>query len=947
MQQNDDQMRRPHTRHRPAAFAVFVLVAALLALVADAWLSPLLSVPREVSSGAEQVDMPPGATPLAIDIGDFSPQAFDISFEALATDDYFDNYFQSANANGIGLELQHPGLLYFRILDAYLPVAATIELNRYYDFRVVGGAGKATEVYVDGALALKVTDPVIIARRVNFDRFLVGSGLADQRRLQGDIRNLEVKLSGTTAPWWARPLLAVVGALAALAFGFIGARWFGLFNLASQDRTDATLGPALLASACFVVLTGAGLALGDGNIGVVKWTGSVVALVLIAIFGATSGWLRGRRVPVWTSALVLFAVMIALGTVLWNGIDTFNASRRITVIWSAAMALSATAFALPRLRRSSAIPGWELPGRLVTGALLSVGLFVAFIAQSHLQNWHQIANAIDARPLAGAFFAVLGALAALAAATSVLKGSREQTPTSVDFPRRVLAILPYLVFAFLAFRSDMLFLGSSELHWEYYAGVVRTLRSGGWLLGEAPSQYGTLGLLLAALVPGPTSWDGFFVFHALLLLAAASLFLEAAVRFCGVPRMLAFVLVTFTVFLAYPGLIEPTPYPSSGPMRFIWVYALLFWACASFRGEGEVLTRFTRLGAVLWGLGLLWSAESAIYATAVYFAPIGLHLVTTLTTQFQRRRLFIAELVLPILPGAIALAGFILPASLVYRMMHGAWPDWSMHFMYGFAYASGFGGLPVPANGPIWILMLVLAIGVLSVFQFDRTDRAATARGYLAIAATSAIWAISSYYVGRAVPNNIVAIFPLIAFSVITLLRSWPPNWSRVPALAVTVPVLAVAFASPPLNDALFLKIGEMRLPSGSVALQVRRADEELTALVEKAGISVGDAVVYYGYEPATPVVELNGQPIVFDRTWLPTPLQLLEEPVPPARREQILARMADQSDGGFLIQKHGQAEDRFAQWLDLLRTYFKPAGAWDSENYSIYSFEPRSADTR
>jgi hypothetical protein len=87
---------------------------------------------------------------------------------------------------------------------------------------------------------------------------------------------------------------------------------------------------------------------------------------------------------------------------------------------------------------------------------------------------------------------------------------------------------------------------------------------------------------------------------------------------------------------------------------------------------------------------------------------------------------------------------------------------------------------------------------------------------------------------------------------------------------------------------------------------------------------------------------------IAFENTWLPSPMQLLEEPIDPARRQQVIARFNRRNpQSGYIVRALPQANDRFSQWISLVEQYYVPDGRWESDHYQVYKFRPRLPNER
>ncbi len=86
--------------------------------------------------------------------------------------------------------------------------------------------------------------------------------------------------------------------------------------------------------------------------------------------------------------------------------------------------------------------------------------------------------------------------------------------------------------------------------------------------------------------------------------------------------------------------------------------------------------------------------------------------------------------------------------------------------------------------------------------------------------------------------------------------------------------------------------------------------------------------------------VDQSGRRKVFDTTWLPTPLQLMEYPINLARREATISRFATRMlTSGFFVQAKGQNDERAIEWLSIIGSVRHPKQVVESENYRIIQF--------
>ncbi len=461
------------------------------------------------------------------------------------------------------------------------------------------------------------------------------------------------------------------------------------------------------------------------------------------------------------------------------------------------------------------------------------------------------------------------------------------------------------------------------------------------MLWSAPSQYGFLSILLPALLPIKSAWNAFYVFQAIALFGAAALFYRTLNRCLGMSSVLALVLVIASFFLADPALIGPSSFPSSSAMRFVWCYALLAIGAARFLGERPSMRSFVRRATLPWVLGVLWSAESALYVTATLFTPVAVHGLIVLMSGTNLKRVLSDTAALVLYP-LVWLGAVLVVIALVYAIGLGHLPDISMYFQYAVAYAAGFGALPLVRDGPIWVFALILIAGVISLaLGLKRTFTIEGPAG-AAIVAMGCIWSVTSYYVGRAVPTNVIALLPVLCFALAIIVRSGV-RMGAVSRLqtAVSIPFFGLVFASAFWQPDLPAVLARLRpYPQDQVAV-LPQADAELEQLLSTAGVSPRSHVTYYGYAASMPTTG-GARPESFERTWINGPPQLLEEPISAERRALVFGRFAERRhEGGYFVQKRGEAEDRVEDWLRLIETSYRVRATFSSDHYRVILFEP------
>jgi hypothetical protein len=254
-------------------------------------------------------------------------------------------------------------------------------------------------------------------------------------------------------------------------------------------------------------------------------------------------------------------------------------------------------------------------------------------------------------------------------------------------------------------------------HWGFYIGPIEQMRQGGQILWNTPSQYGLLSILLPTVLPG-TAWESFWFFQSVVFA------IVAAVMYIGIRKigrewpssLLAFAVVFTTLFFRPRNdtlLLSAQMTPSGGPVRFIPMFLLLA-ALAHWildRDGPPDDSKFVIRGSVLWMFGAVWSAEAAVYCSAIWFSALAVYLiqsafkldddgVTVGTTPSRVTRLIA-------IPVGMAVATGV-GVVLVYRLAAGRMPDLYGYFEYLLLYSKGgFGALPIDPTGSVWFLLLI------------------------------------------------------------------------------------------------------------------------------------------------------------------------------------------------------------------------------------------------
>lgn len=533
---------------------------------------------------------------------------------------------------------------------------------------------------------------------------------------------------------------------------------------------------------------------------------------------------------------------------------------------------------------------------------------------------------------------------------------KNHLPRSVKI---ILNSLLALIFLIMSFRYDTLSLvgASFQLHWEYFVGPIRGLRDGGWLLWDIPSQYGFLNIFLASLLPVKSSWQAMYTFQGILLFIAALLayrVISDSNRNLG--RILIAALMTFcAVFFADPELIGPYPYPSSSVVRFFWCYVFIYLLYKYSRDDSFSAKKFLYYGTICWMFSVLWSAESAIYTTVTFYSALFIITLQKLldknnhSCRFQLGSFYLLQ------PIAAMLVVLILISSYYYlQLQH--FPDWSMFFMYGLGYAAGFGSFPLSLVGSIWLLISLLIVIVCQIKDLQHSSHSERAVVAL-VGAAGCLWAISSYYVGRAVPQNITAMLPVITtLTALALNISQKKMVDNAGSYFLNLPIKSVALILMFLimitvigNSNFLERIKPFKSFNADMSQLLLPAKSSLQKLTTKLAVPVDDRIAYYGSSAFLPRLKTAGEYTLHDSTWLPAPMQLLELPISHDKKELIVKRFLSRSlKAGYLIHAKGEGaleEASFANWVMVLKQYYSETKLANTQKWYIAHFEPKSQD--
>ena len=304
-------------------------------------------------------------------------------------------------------------------------------------------------------------------------------------------------------------------------------------------------------------------------------------------------------------------------------------------------------------------------------------------------------------------------------------------------------------------------------HWSVYVAPAEMVREGRAMLGQVPSQYGFLNILVLAGLPAASR------FEALYWMQVTTLWLSGAVIYLVLRTSLAAwwwqigAGLVATVCVAFfcgdlSQLTGPMVFPNVGAVRFIWVHLLLgylFWWQHTAAPQAPV-RQMLWLGSAFWLLGVLWSVESAVYVTATWLPAASLLAMPAEAESLSaggRLRALAVGIGSALRIVGLYLAGAVLVILACYRLIYHQVPLWSAYTEYARAFSGGFFAMPIEPAGPVWALLLLHTALLAALVSVDRRRQLV-----LVWAAWGAFWSVSTYYIARSHANNISNLGPVL-----------------------------------------------------------------------------------------------------------------------------------------------------------------------------------------
>lgn len=332
------------------------------------------------------------------------------------------------------------------------------------------------------------------------------------------------------------------------------------------------------------------------------------------------------------------------------------------------------------------------------------------------------------------------------------------------------------VFALMHFRLDGLMNPYPVHHWRAWLEPAESVRDGGWLLWDVPAQYGFLHTLLMAILPTDNTWQSLYLLNgALLALSSYILFLVLRTRhrsFAGF--VLCLTVALSSTMLLWRNAADPRHIPSTGAMRFFWVYPLagyILYAYKHFLRTQSLPRHACAVGNALWLAGVLWSYESAVFMTLIWLPCMALMSVAQILSSGEASTVsLLIRNALMRLRAPVALgAGAALIITCVYYIGLGHLPDMRLFTAYANSYvdeAHGTSTRPMRLEVTIcWLYIFgVMVVACKSCFENARITAGNAVCAAVLYAAVAGLWATFSYYLPDSRDFKLIGTLPLLVF---------------------------------------------------------------------------------------------------------------------------------------------------------------------------------------
>jgi hypothetical protein len=509
------------------------------------------------------------------------------------------------------------------------------------------------------------------------------------------------------------------------------------------------------------------------------------------------------------------------------------------------------------------------------------------------------------------------------------------------------------------FRTDALSDHTALHHWRAFVEPAASVRAGGWLLWDTLSQYGYLQTLVIAWFPAETAWQAMYMVNGIVLTLTG--YLVFAAVFATFPSPLGALL---GMVLAVGSIMQPQPdgsnffvYPSTGPLRFLWVYLMVgyvFHACRQWCFTSEKAGRPRTLwhGHAVWAAGVLWSCESAVYVTAIWLPSFVLLAMAEVRFLHQEWRFRAAARHIGMRVAAlglilIAIAGAI---TVYYAFALGHLPDFAMFASSLIAYTS-FNVRLITFIGaiPCWLGLFFLMAYLLRLhIRASPPDARGFAVAAALYASLSSVGVVTSYYIPLSDDAHLVGNLPLLVYVSAQLLLLAPSMQVPAPARALYekcllcfYAVMVMAFGTH-LDHAVYTRQPYLAPVAGDVTLRLEKAKPAMLDIIRKGGVPAHGHVLVLNSQFGA-MEEQSCLPDVPIEPWLlPNSITGFELPLSRETYQKLAERRAARfgDEHGWVIEVRKNPLENYSWIKGAIDQYYREIRSEENGEYRIREFE-------
>jgi hypothetical protein len=511
-------------------------------------------------------------------------------------------------------------------------------------------------------------------------------------------------------------------------------------------------------------------------------------------------------------------------------------------------------------------------------------------------------------------------------------------------------ILFYLgfLFAILIFGYTSLRYGNIDLHhWGCYIGPAQMVRQGGWLLWSVPSQYGFLSILSIAIFPMKSCYQSLYILSSFFQFATALIIFYTlySLRENIINYFLALFLTISSLFL-FPGWVPSLKgvqaYPSIGPYRFFWIFALIFFIFIQYKKD-LLKNEYKKIaiGTSIWLIGFLWSFESAFYVSAVWFPYLLVNSLNISTQKSGTKNIFLRKILIGISIAVCALLFTSLFISSLYYFKFDELPDFESFYENAVSFKEGFGSIIINPLGSVSVALLVVFIITASIsqnllgLQKNKEKIAILTALYFGLIATL------TYFVSRSHENNISNLMPVMIFTLATVLslekEKFFINYYKLAILPIYIAVLALTYGSPYFTE--YRK--DIKGYSSSIEKELPKENNysevmKMAGIKDHESVSLIDDMILFNREDD----QVNQE----QKNWLPLNPCTVVNPLNDTRIETYIQRFSAQfKSGGYLITNKEWFFYPIKIRNQLLKYYTPIRTVYENEKWlvEIFTYKP------